>query len=569
MRRKTRPFPSTCALAAKLRVFALACACVVFPALASPVPASAAPLWLDRLNAWRGASGVSTLLEDPTWSQGDYNHSLYMVKNDAVTHYEVSGMPYYTPEGDTAARHGNIQVSSTTSKTDDSAIDWWMAAPFHQLGMMDPRLSSTGFGAYRQVKSGWQAGFTLDTLRGNSFSGGNYPVFFPGNGSSVPLSSYGGGEFPDPLQGCPGYSAPTGLPVTIQVGGNVATTITAHSFTGNGLALAHCVIDSTNGAVGSNLVSREAAILIPQQPLLVGVQYVVSLTVNGAAYQWSFTISGNNAIVPANVLPKGWAKIGGVVTSGVGAAAWSATRTDVFVRGTEGGLWDATWDGTGWSWTFLGGLINAEPAAVSWGPNRIDVFVRGVDNALWHRAFAAGTWYPWEKLGGMLTAGPGVASWAPGRLDVFVSGSERGLWQVTWDGVSWSWSYVGGVITSAPGAVSWGPNRIDVFARGLEGGMWQAAWNGSAWIWRFLDGRFVTGPQAASCTLAHLDVFGIGLDQNLWRLGYNGSAWGGWQPMGGQWGTRPGSVCTPGTGSVQLFERAPDLSVAQMSTPGS
>src|SRR5260370_10662260 len=103
--------------------------------------------------------------------------------------------------------------------------------------------------------------------------------------------SYGGNEFPDPLQACPGYSAPTGLPVFIQVGGNVSTVAgPVHSFTGNGVALNHCVIDSTNSAVGSNLVARGGVIVIPQAPLQAGVKYVVALTVNGAAYTWSFTV---------------------------------------------------------------------------------------------------------------------------------------------------------------------------------------------------------------------------------------------------------------------------------------
>ncbi|HVH63535.1 MAG TPA: CAP domain-containing protein [Candidatus Dormibacteraeota bacterium] len=257
---------------------------------------AASGIWLDRLNAWRTASGLPNLTENTTWSQGDWNHSQYMVMDDQVTHYEVSTLPYYTVAGDTAARNGNIEVRSNTSFTDDQAIDWWMAAPFHELGMTDPRLSSTGFGSFRYVKSGWQAGFTLDTLRGNSFSGGTYPVFFPGNGSLEPLTTFGGGEFPDPLQACPGYAAPTGLPVTIQVGGNVATSVTAHAFTGNGTPLAHCVIDSSNASLGSSLTSRGAVILIPQQPLQPGVNYVVALTVNGVPYTWHFGVSSDNSI---------------------------------------------------------------------------------------------------------------------------------------------------------------------------------------------------------------------------------------------------------------------------------
>ena len=214
-----------------------------------------------------------------------------MVKNDLVTHYETPGKPYYTAAGDTAARDSNIYVSSSTGTTDAQAIDWWMQAPFHAMGMMDPRLTQTAFGSYRQVKSGWQLGAAVDVLRGNPFTGGHYPVYFPGDGSTEPLTSYDGYEYPNPLQACPGYAAPSGLPVFVEVGGNMATTVGAvHSFTGNGVALAHCVIDSSNSAVGSYLYNRGAVVLIPKQPLQSGVKYVVALTVNGKPYTWSFTV---------------------------------------------------------------------------------------------------------------------------------------------------------------------------------------------------------------------------------------------------------------------------------------
>ena len=247
--------------------------------------------WLDRLNEWRASTGLPSLTENATWSQGDYDHAVYMVKNGLVTHYETPGTPYYTADGDTAARNSNIQVSSTTATTDTEAIDWWMGAPFHAMGMMDPRLTTTGFGSYRDsTTSPWQEGGALDVLRGNPFTGGQYPVYFPGNGTTEPLTQYSGSEFPDPLQACSGYANPTGLPVFVQVGGNVATSVSAHSFAGNGTQLAHCVIDSNSPSVGSDLTGRGGVIVIPRQPLQAGVKYAVALTVNGVAYSWSFTV---------------------------------------------------------------------------------------------------------------------------------------------------------------------------------------------------------------------------------------------------------------------------------------
>jgi IPT/TIG domain-containing protein/cysteine-rich secretory family protein len=295
---------------------------------AAPVHVTSTPVasggWLARLNGWRANAGVTALTENATWSAGDASHALYMVKNDLVTHYETPGVPYYTSAGDTAARNSNIQVSSTTNTTDDQAIDWWMAAPFHALGMLDPRLTQTGFGSYREVKSGWQEGAALDTLRGNSFTGGQYPVYFPGNNTSEPLTTYSGNESPNPLAACSGYASPTGLPVFIQVGGNVATTAgPVHSFTGNGAPLAHCVIDSTNPSFSSSLSSRGAVILIPRQPLQNGVKYVVALTVNSVPYTWSFTIGPFFSIT--GVSPMGGLPAGGTAVTITGSSFTGAT----------------------------------------------------------------------------------------------------------------------------------------------------------------------------------------------------------------------------------------------------
>ena len=316
------------------------------PAKQSSVSLSLNPVasgpWLDRFNQWRISTGVGRVTENSTFSSGDALHAQYMVLNDLVTHYETPGTPYYTAAGDTAAKNSNIYVSSSTATTDTQAIDWWMQAPFHAMGMMDPRLSTTGFGSYRYVKSGWQMAAAVNVVQGNSFTGGTYPVYFPGNGTSEPLTSYVGGEFPDPLQGCSGYTVPTGLPVFIQVGGNVSTTAGAvHSFTGNGVSLAHCVIDSTNAALGSYLKTRGGVIVIPRQPLQAGVRYTVDLTVNGAPYTWSFTVGAFSTCTSptASLSPlPGAFKNGSVIDFTAASTGCSNPQYEFWVR-APAGLW--------------------------------------------------------------------------------------------------------------------------------------------------------------------------------------------------------------------------------------
>ena len=246
--------------------------------------------WLNRMNLWRAGSGLTNVTEDATLSQGDYNHAVYMVKTGLITHSEDPTNPYYTASGNTAAQNSNIYVSSSTNTADQQAIDWWMGAPFHATAMLDPRLVTTGFGSYRDsTTSPWQMGAAVNVGSGMS-SSGQYPLFYPGDLSTEPLTSYSGNEFPSPQQtgACPGYS---GLPVFVEVGPNVSTAVgPIHTLTGNGTALNNCVLDTNNSVVGSYLKWHGAAVMMPQQPLVSGVTYTVALTVNGTPYTWSFTV---------------------------------------------------------------------------------------------------------------------------------------------------------------------------------------------------------------------------------------------------------------------------------------
>ena len=57
----------------------------------------------------------------------------------------------------------------------------------------------------------------LDVIHGLSFTTKtNEPVIWPGHRSTQPLTSYDGGEYPDPLSSCGNHSAPAGLPILVQ-----------------------------------------------------------------------------------------------------------------------------------------------------------------------------------------------------------------------------------------------------------------------------------------------------------------------------------------------------------------
>ena len=148
--------------------------------------------WLAEVNAYRALANLPTVSENPTWSDGDWKHSRYMVKNDYIGHDEDPANPWYTPEGRTAAQNGNTFVSSSSTAADSYAIDFWMRAPFHAVAILDPALLQVGFGSYREADGGWQMGATLDVIRGLGLIPPNvsFPIEYPGNDATSSLRSY-------------------------------------------------------------------------------------------------------------------------------------------------------------------------------------------------------------------------------------------------------------------------------------------------------------------------------------------------------------------------------------------
>jgi hypothetical protein len=177
-----------------------------------------------------------------------------------------------------------------------------MQAPFHAVGILDPRLNQVGYGSFREEDGGLQMGATLDVIRGLGGipSGVSYPIAWPADGSTLSLTSHHT-EYPDPLSSCPGYQAPTGIPILLQIGsGDQTPQVLSHSFSQGDQSLEHCIFDETNYSnVDSSaqnlgravLGARDAIVLIPQAPLIPGATYTVSITLASGSYTWSFNVA--------------------------------------------------------------------------------------------------------------------------------------------------------------------------------------------------------------------------------------------------------------------------------------
>jgi len=261
--------------------------------------------WLDYLNYYRTLANLPPVSENAEWSVGSQFHARYTVKNDILVHSEDLNNKWYTPEGRAAAQSGNLMASYDVESNDKHAIDVWMQAPFHALGILDPALQEVGFGSYREADGGLQMGATMDVLRGLGEIplAINFPIMWPANGAVVPLSDYWG-EYPDPLSSCPGYGVPSGLPIILQIGaGDRTPVVNSHMFFRDKTPLENCVFtestysnpDQVAQDMGRAVLDyRDAIVLIPREPLVPGASYTASMVVDGQTYTWTFEIAGIN-----------------------------------------------------------------------------------------------------------------------------------------------------------------------------------------------------------------------------------------------------------------------------------
>jgi len=216
-----------------------------------------------------------------------------------------------------ACLHSTVENPSNQYATAASTYDWggqdqfcsingpmsfqefsnaFMTLPYHSVPFVSPLVTQVGFGYYQaqasdNIPSG---GLTGATDFNFVYSGGSstYPVLFPANGQTYPSSVtpiYGGGEDPDPLANCAGYSAPTGAPLVAQF----ATTPNVSQVT---LSQGSSTVPScwfTRSTDVNKALELNTVIVLPKAPLGNGTYSVcVQFSDGTPSVAWTFGVGG-------------------------------------------------------------------------------------------------------------------------------------------------------------------------------------------------------------------------------------------------------------------------------------
>ena len=156
--------------------------------------------WLATINYWRARTGLPRVTNNRSWDRGLLNHFIYMAETSAhymtgqyaSLHTENPASPYYTASGAKEAASSDLAPGAST---DMGALDEWLAAPFHAIGMLRPDLTQVALA----VGHGYGG---LDVISGlNGDFQQKAPILYPGPGSTTSLLQFGG-ELPDPAQTC-------------------------------------------------------------------------------------------------------------------------------------------------------------------------------------------------------------------------------------------------------------------------------------------------------------------------------------------------------------------------------
>ena len=256
---------------------------------ATPIDATAEAL--DAFNRIRFEAGLPPLAIDPALQQGTQEHACWMVQNNQIIHGATQGTPGYTELADEAGQKSNIALNSEADTTATSFMNDWAAGPYHLAAMLRPNLLAIGYGQCSGASGVFKAGATLDILSDLASLPSPRPlVTFPGSGATTHLTTYVE-ETVDPVQNCPGYTAPTGLPLLAMLPEAPAASTIATLVGPNG-PVELCVVTRHNeaNALGRAILAYDQSVmLIPRFPLTFGT-WTATIQSGAQFITWTFGV---------------------------------------------------------------------------------------------------------------------------------------------------------------------------------------------------------------------------------------------------------------------------------------
>jgi hypothetical protein len=265
---------------------------------------AASPAWLTQINGWRRATGLKPVTNERAWDRGIEHHLVYLEKTSArymtgkyaSAHTENPASPYYTAAGAREAASSDLDEGGAC--TSSQALDIWLAAPFHAIGMLRAQLKEVALAVDpKRCYAGLDVIRGLDPLR----PAATKPIIFPGPGTTTHLLQFGG-ETPDPTQTCGWQGQQVGLPLIVLLPRPPARSITASLQGPAGLESTGnhnlCVVDEYTfrttdhvyGPSGAKILKVDnAVILIPRQPLESGSYSAQLKQPRRATISWSFS----------------------------------------------------------------------------------------------------------------------------------------------------------------------------------------------------------------------------------------------------------------------------------------
>ena len=273
------------------------------PARAAAAAAGEKSNWLGEINVYRQAAGLSPVTAQPEWELGLEHHLTYLIETPrglisglyASLHTENPLSPYYTPDGAREGQSSDLELGGI--QTPLQAIQRWLVAPFHAIGMLRPQLTQVGLA----LSHGYAA---LDVINGldPALPRPDRPVRFPGPGMTTNLTAFGG-EYPNPLETC-GWQGPAGLPVILLLPRAPSAGLRATLSTRRGRQSSArgglCVVDEQTyrtsdavyGPTGAQILARDhAVLLIPRRPLVAGRYTMAVWQAGERTIRWSFAVN--------------------------------------------------------------------------------------------------------------------------------------------------------------------------------------------------------------------------------------------------------------------------------------